>query len=131
MGNAAEPRSDEALEIAGVKLVTRQVPALDPQALRTLADSLRDRLGSGVVVLAADNDGKVALIVAVTPDLTDRVHAGKMVKALAPIIGGRGGGRADFAQAGGRQPEQVAALLAESRALIDRMLVPGRPANAG
>ncbi len=131
MGSAGEPRSDEALEIAGVKLVTRQVQALDPQALRTLADSLRDRVGSGVVVLAADNDGKVALIVAVTPDLTDRVHAGRMVQALAPIIGGRGGGRADFAQAGGRQPEQVGALLAESRALVDRMLAAGRAANAG
>ena len=131
MGTAGEPQSDEALEVAGVKLVTRQVQALDPQALRTLADSLRDRVGSGVVVLAADNDGKVALIVAVTPDLTDRVHAGQMVKALAPIIGGRGGGRADFAQAGGRQPEQVGALLAESRALVDRMLAPNRAANAG
>ena len=131
MGSAGEPRSDEAIEIAGVKLVTRQVPGLDPQALRTLADSLRDRLGSGVVVLAADNDGKVALIVAVTPDLTDRVHAGQMVKALAPTIGGRGGGRADFAQAGGRQPDQVAALLAESRALVDRMLAQGRAATTG
>ncbi len=131
MGSAGEPRSDEAIEIAGVKLVTRQVPGLDPQALRTLADSLRDRLGSGVVVLAADNDGKVALIVAVTPDLTDRVHAGQMVKALAPTIGGRGGGRADFAQAGGRQPDQVAALLAESRALVDRMLAQDRAATTG
>ncbi len=131
MGGPADPAADDAVEIAGVKLVTRQVQALDPQALRTLADSLRDRVGSGVVVLAADNDGKVALIVAVTPDLTDRVHAGRMVKVLAPIIGGRGGGRADFAQAGGRQPDQVAALLAESRALVDRMLAPGAAANAG
>ena len=131
MGGPADPAADDAVEIAGVKLVTRQVQALDPQALRTLADPLRDRVGSGVVVLAADNDGKVALIVAVTPDLTDRVHAGRMVKVLAPIIGGRGGGRADFAQAGGRQPDQVAALLAESRALVDRMLAPGAAANAG
>ena len=114
-----------------MRLVTRQVQALHPQALRTLADSLRDRLGSGVVVLAADNDGKVALIVAVTPDLTDRVHAGQMVKALAPIIGGRGGGRADFAQAGGRQPDRVATLLAESHTLVDRMLAQGRAADAG
>ena len=130
-GGAGASPGDEAIEIAGVKLVTRQVPGLDPQALRTLADSLRDRLGSGVVVLAADNDGKVALIVAVTPDLTDRVHAGQMVKALAPTIGGRGGGRADFAQAGGRQPDQVAALLAESRALVDRMLAQDRAATSG
>ena len=131
MGAPADPAADDAVEIAGVKLVTRQVQALDPQALRTLADSLRDRVGSGVVVLAADNDGKVALIVAVTPDLTDRIHAGRMVKVLAPIIGGRGGGRADFAQAGGRQPDQVAALLAESRALVEGMLAPGAAANAG
>ena len=129
-GTGASP-ADDAVEIAGVRLVTRQVQALHPQALRTLADSLRDRLGSGVVVLAADNDGKVALIVAVTPDLTDRVHAGQMVKALAPIIGGRGGGRADFAQAGGRQPDRVATLLAESHTLVDRMLAQGRTANAG
>ena len=130
-GGAGASPADDAVEIAGVKLVTRQVQALDPQALRTLADSLRDRVGSGVVVLTADNDGKVALIVAVTPDLTDRVHAGRMVKVLAPIIGGRGGGRADFAQAGGRQPERVAALLAESRALVSRMLAPDRAANTG
>ncbi len=131
MATAGKPQADDAVEIAGVKLVTRRVQGLDPQALRTLADSLRDRVGSGVVVLAADNDGKVALLVAVTPDLTRRVHAGQMVKALAPLIGGRGGGRADFAQAGGRQPEQVAALLAESRALVDRMLAGRQAADAG
>ncbi|GIT67835.1 MAG: hypothetical protein Ct9H300mP25_13070 [Acidobacteriota bacterium] len=62
---------------------------------------MRDRLGSGVVVLAADTDGKAALVVTVTRDLTDRVHAGQLVKALAPTVGGRGGGRPDFAQAGG------------------------------
>ena len=94
----------DTVDIAGVKLVTRQVQALEPQALRALADSLRDRVGSGVVVLASRNAGKAALVVSVTPDLVDRVHAGQLVKTLAPIIGGKGGGRPDFAQAGGRNP---------------------------
>ena len=129
-GPASSP-ADEALEIAGVKLVTRQVQALEPQALRTLADSLRDRAGSGVVVLASSNDGKAALVVSVTRDLTGRVHAGQLVKELAPIIGGKGGGRPDFAQAGGRQPERIGELLAACRELLGRQLAEERTANAG
>ena len=105
-----------------MKLVTRHVQALEPQALRTLADSLRDRAGSGVVVLASSNDGKAALVVSVTRDLAGRVHAGQLVKELAPIIGGKGGGRPDFAQAGGRQPERIGELLAECRELLGRQL---------
>ena len=129
-GPASSP-ADEALEIAGVKLVTRQVHALEPQALRTLADSLRDRAGSGVVVLASSNDGKAALVVSVTRDLTGRVHAGQLVKELAPIIGGKGGGRPDFAQAGGRQPERIGELFAACRELLGRQLAEERTANAG
>ena len=126
-GPAASP-ADEADEIAGVRLVTRQVQALEPQALRTLADSLRDRAGSGVVVLASQNDGKAALVVSVTRDLAGRIHAGQLVKQLAPIIGGKGGGRPDFAQAGGRQPERIGELFAECRALLGRQLAePGAP----
>ena len=122
MGGMDESAADDAVEIAGVKLVTRQVQALEPQALRTLADSLRDRAGSGVVVLASKNDGKAALVVSVTQDLAGRVHAGRLVKELAPIIGGKGGGRPDFAQAGGRQPERIGELLAECRTLLGRTL---------
>ncbi len=120
-GPAASP-ADEAVEIAGVKLVTRQVQALEPQALRALADSLRDRTGSGVVVLASSNDGKAALVVSVTQDLAGRVHAGQLVKELAPIIGGKGGGRPDFAQAGGRQPERIGELFAACRDSLSRTL---------
>ena len=98
------------------------VSGLDPGALRTLADSLRDRLGSGVVVLASDNDGKAALVVSVTRDLIDRVHAGNLIKALAPIVGGRGGGRPDFAQAGGRKVDRINTIVPESRDVIGRML---------
>ena len=115
-------RDPDAVEIDGVKVLTRLAAGLDPGALRTLADSFRDRIGRGVVVLASDRDGKAALVVSVTRDLTDRVHAGDLVRTLAPIVGGRGGGRADFAQAGGRRPDGIEELLAESRTQVARML---------
>ena len=76
------------------------------------------------MVLASENAGKVALVVSVSKDLVDRVHAGKVVKAIAPIVGGGGGGRPDFAEAGGRQPGNIDALLAESRQIVTAMLNP-------
>ena len=90
------------MPIGDAKLVTRRVSGLDKDALRGLSDSLRDRYRRGVVVLAAENDGKVQLLVSVTKDLTGRVKAGQLVKELAPMIGGGGGGRPDFAEAGGK-----------------------------
>ena len=123
MGGGGRPgRDDDAAEVDGIRLVTRLVSGLDPAALRTLADSLRDRLGSGVVVLASDNDGKAALVVSVTRDLTDRVHAGHLIKALAPIVDGRGGGRPDFAQAGGKRTDRLDTIVPESRTAVGRML---------
>src|SRR5205814_1102629 len=80
---------------------------LEKGALRGLSDSLRDRLGSGIVVIASENDGKVALVVSVTKDLTGRIQAGRIVKEIAPIVGGGGGGRPDFAEAGGKDPSQI------------------------
>ena len=121
-GGPGNGKDDDVTEIEGVKIVTRRVSGLEKPALRALADSIRDRLGSGVVVLAAEHDGKVALLVSVTKDLAGRVHAGNMVKVVAPIVGGRGGGRPDFAEAGGRQPDKIDRLLLESRALMGRML---------
>ena len=115
-------RTIDAAEVDGIRVVSRVVSGLEPGALRTLADSLRDRLGSGVVVLASDNDGKAALVVSVTRDLTDRVHAGNLIKELAPIVGGRGGGRPDFAQAGGRNVDRINTIAMESRDMIGRML---------
>ena len=73
-------------------------------------------------MLAADTDGKAALVVTVTRDLTDRVHAGQLVKALAPTVGGRGGGRPDFAQAGGRQVERLDEIVQQSRTEVERIL---------
>jgi alanyl-tRNA synthetase len=98
--------------VDGVKVLAREVPAAPANELRNIADTLRGKLGSGVVVIGARQDGKVTLIAAVTPDLTARVKAGNLVRRLAPLVGGGGGGRPDFAQAGGKEPENLEKLLA-------------------
>jgi len=122
-GGSRRPEQDEdATEVDGIRILTRVVSGLEPGALRTLADSLRDRLGSGIVVLASDNDGKAALVVSVTRDLTDRVHAGNLIRALAPIVDGRGGGRPDFAQAGGKRTDRLHSIVPESRTAVGRLL---------
>ena len=122
LGGSGESQGDDAVSIGDARFIARRVAGLEKGALRGLADTLRDRLGRGVVLLASENDGKVALIVSVSKDLTDQVHAGKVVKAVAPIVGGGGGGRPDFAEAGGREPARIDALLAESRRVVSRML---------
>jgi alanyl-tRNA synthetase len=107
------------LVVSGVKLVTRRVEGLEKGALRGLSDSLRDRLGSGVVILASDVDGKVSLVVSVSKDLTSRVQAGRLVKELAPIVGGGGGGRPDFAEAGGKDASKIDDLLAAAPKVLE------------
>jgi alanyl-tRNA synthetase len=118
LGGGGDDAHDEALVVGDAKLITKRVSGLDKSALRSLSDSLRDRLGRGVVVLAADHEGKVSLLVAVTKDLTDRVKAGHLVKELAPIVGGGGGGRADFAEAGGKDASRIDDMLARARELV-------------
>jgi len=122
LGSSTEGGNETMTSVGDVGLIARRVSGLEKSALRTLADSLRTRLGRGVVVLASDNNGKVALVVSVSKDLLNTLHAGKIVKALAPIVGGGGGGRADFAEAGGRQPENIDDLLSASKSAIARML---------
>jgi alanyl-tRNA synthetase len=114
--------ADEPIEVNGVKLITKRVAGLEKGALRGISDSLRDRLGSGVVVLAAENDGKVALIVSVTKDLTGKLQAGRIVKELAPIVGGGGGGRPDFAEAGGKDPAKIDEMLAAAPGILETLL---------
>ena len=87
-----------------------------------LSDTLLDRIKSGVVVIGRANDGKASLIVRTSDDLTKRVPAGQVIKELAPIIGGRGGGKADMAEGGGNQPEKLAEALEASYGVIERML---------
>ena len=122
LGGSGESPRDDSVPIGDARFIARRVAGLEKGALRGLADTLRDRLGRGVVLLVNDNGGKVGLIVSVSKDLTDRVHAGRVVKAVAPIVGGGGGGRPDFAEAGGREPARIDALLAESRRVVGRML---------
>jgi alanyl-tRNA synthetase len=98
------------------------VAGLEKGALRSISDSLRDRLGTGVVVIASENDGRVSLVVSVSKDLTSRVQAGSIVKALAPIIGGGGGGRPDFAEAGGKDPSKIDELLAKAPETVRSLL---------
>ena len=112
----------ETVEVCGVKLARRKVADLDKDALRGIADSLKATIKSGVVVLASAVDGKVHIIVAVTPDLTSRLKAGQIVKEIAPIVGGGGGGRPDFAEAGGKQAEKIDEMLATAETVIARLL---------
>lgn len=105
-------------EVNGTRLLAVEVQVADVKALRDLADQLRDKLESGVLVLGAELDGKANLLVAVTRDLTSRFKAGELVGKLAPIVGGRGGGKPELAQAGGAQPEKLAEALAAAAGLL-------------
>lgn len=124
MGGAAGSGTagEDDVEVAGIKLARRKVADLDKDALRGLADSLKARIKTGVVVLASASDGKVQIVVAVTPDLTSRIKAGQIVKEIAPIVGGGGGGRPDFAEAGGRNPEKIDEMLDQSRRVVETIL---------
>jgi alanyl-tRNA synthetase len=121
-GGPAAHSGDDAQDVDGIKLITRRVSSLEKTALRGLSDTLRDRLGSGVIVVASEYDGKVALVVSVSKDLTPRVKAGSLVKELAPIVGGGGGGRPDFAEAGGKDPGKIDELLAAAPAALKKAL---------
>ncbi|GAB2672391.1 alanine--tRNA ligase [Paenibacillus thermoaerophilus] len=116
--------ADRAEDIGGVKLISARVQAADMDGLRTIADELRAKLGSGIVVLGAAADGKVNLLAAVTSDLTARgYHAGKLVKELAAICGGGGGGRPDLAQAGGKDPSKLDEAIARAKELVQAQSV--------
>ncbi|CAO0824113.1 alanine--tRNA ligase/DNA-binding transcriptional repressor [Desulfarculales bacterium] len=108
----------DAVEVAGVKVLATQVESDNPKALRALSDSLRGRIGSGIVVLGAAVEGKALLLALVTKDLVGRFHAGNLVKVLAPMVGGGGGGRPDLAQAGGQNPTALEEALAQVPDLV-------------
>ncbi|HYR80242.1 MAG TPA: DHHA1 domain-containing protein, partial [Candidatus Dormibacteraeota bacterium] len=119
-GGAGESASEEQVrEVAGVKVVTRKLDGVDPRTMREMADRMRQKYGSAVVALGSDlGEGKVALLVAVTPDLTAKIKAGDIIKNIAPIVGGTGGGRPDLAQAGGREASKLDEALARVVTLI-------------
>ena len=121
-GSGTAASQDQAIDVAGVKLVAQQVSGLDKDGLRALADQHRSRIKSGVVVLASAEDSKVAIVVAVTPDISKKVKAGDVVKQIAPIVGGGGGGRPDFAEAGGKDPSKIAEMLSAAKGVVEKLM---------
>jgi alanyl-tRNA synthetase len=113
---------DDAREVAGVRVLAREASGLDAAGMRQLSDTLLARIKSGVVVIGRSNDGKASLIVRTSDDLTKKVPAGQVIKELAPIIGGKGGGKPDMAEGGGNQPEKLAEALEASYSVIERLL---------
>ncbi len=120
--SAVSGAADQAVEVKGIKVLTQRVDSLDRGQLRTLVDNLRNKLGSGVVILgSAQEEGKVALIVGVTKDLTGKVQAGKIVGQIAKLVGGSGGGRPDMAEAGGKDAGQLDAALKSAPQVVGEL----------
>ncbi|MFO7733040.1 MAG: alanine--tRNA ligase [Candidatus Aminicenantes bacterium] len=107
--------------VKGVRLLVRKVDGLPVNELRDLADSMKQKLGSGIVVLGGALEGKAFVVVSVTKDLTGRVQAGALIKEIAPLIGGGGGGRPDFAQSGGPRVEELDKVLSLVPGLLERL----------
>jgi alanyl-tRNA synthetase len=114
--------SDKVKDVMGVKVLAQRVDNLERAQLRTLVDQLRDKIGSGVVILGSASNGNVALIVGVTKDLTGRVQAGKVIGPVAQKVGGKGGGRPDLAEAGGKDASALDAALDGAYGVVEGML---------
>jgi len=118
--------ADNAREIQGVRVIARKVANLDSNGMRQLADNLSQRLKSGVVVLGQVNDSKASLVARVTDDLTSKLNAGHIVREVAGVMGGKGGGRADMATGGGNEPEKLEQALEASYATVEKLLAAGK-----
>jgi len=114
--------AEKIREVKGVKVLAHRVDNLERSQMRTLVDQLRDKVGSGVVVLGSATDGRVALIAGVTKNLTGRIQAGKIIGQVAQKVGGKGGGRPDMAEAGGDKPEALDAALNDVYNVVESML---------
>jgi len=115
---AAEEAQAPPREIGGVRVLVRRVEGVDGKELRDLVDDLRGKLESGLVFVASKLEGRVSLALGVTPDLRERFKAGDLVREVAAVVGGKGGGRPDFAQAGGSQPEKLDEAVERLYALV-------------
>jgi len=120
-GGGAES-SEAPIDVDGVKLLARRADDVSGGDLRNLADELRSKLKSGVVVLGSASDGKVTLLTAVTKDLVDRIPANTLIQKLAPIVGGKGGGKADLAQAGGKDADRLDDALDSAQGALRELL---------
>ena len=114
-----------AREIRGIKVLAHALPQTDQANMRTLADELKRKLGSGVVILGTPRNGKVALLVMVTRDLSERLPAGTIIRRIAPLVGGSGGGKAELAEAGGKDSAKLADAIERSYSIVDELLSSG------
>jgi alanyl-tRNA synthetase len=121
-GGTTGANGNEAREVAGVAVLAREASELDANGLRQLSDTLLARVKSGVVVLGRRDEGKVSIIVRTSKDLQSRVPAGQVIRELAPMVGGRGGGKPDMAEGGGSQPDKLADALAASYGVVEKLL---------
>ncbi len=118
----ASSNGDDARDVSGVRVLAREASGLDAAGMRQLSDTLLARIKSGVVILGRSGDGKASLIVRTSSDLAKRVPAGQVIKELAPIVGGKGGGKPDMAEGGGNQPDKLPEALEASFAIVERLL---------
>jgi alanyl-tRNA synthetase len=125
-GGPGAAEDEGIVDVSGAKVLVRRVPSLPVNELRNLADTFRGKVKSGVVLLGTETEGRVTLLAAVTADLTSRVSADDLAKAMAPLVGGKGGGKADLAQAGGKDPAKIDAALEAGLARAKEKL--GKPA---
>jgi alanyl-tRNA synthetase len=109
-------------EVRGVKVLACTLPATDRASLRNLADELKQKLGSGVIILGTPQDGKVALVVMVTSDICGRIPAGQIIKQIAPLVGGAGGGKPELAEAGGKDSSKLADAIEKSYSVVEGLL---------
>ena len=121
-GGGGQKAAYETVDVSGVRLATTTAEGLEKDEVRTLVDSIRNQIGSGVVLVTSSGPGKVSIVASVSRDLTAKVSAGELVKRLAPIVGGRGGGRPDFAEAGGKDEAKVAELRQEAPSILKSLL---------
>lgn len=121
--SAGQDLAGQAISLAnGVQLLVAQIPGADPKSLRTTADQLKDKLKSAVVLLATDKDDKVSLVAGVTADINSKVKAGELIAMVAPLVGGKGGGRPDMAMGGGTDPAALPAALSSVQAWVESKL---------
>ncbi len=120
--SSVQSAAENVREVKGIKVLATRADNLERAQLRVLIDNLRNKLGSGVVVLGSVADGKVALIVGVTKDLTAKIQAGKIIAEVAKKVGGSGGGRPDMAEAGGKDPSALDSALADSYSIVEKLL---------
>ena len=114
---------DGVEKVKGMKLLASKVSGVDMNGLRDLGDSLKEKLGEGIVALMSDNDGKVNIVIMASDEAVKKgAHAGNIIKAVAPIVGGGGGGRPNMAQAGGKNPANIDEALANVKVELEKQI---------